>query len=403
MNINPDLPIKPALTPAQTADVRQRAEALHGVTPTMTVDGFLWLHAAIFVGIDGSAGQLRKHEAGFAGFHFARPDLILPCLQDRFAELVATDGFKTDDATIFCKSLAHHLSELHAIAPFSIGNRRTIATHCEQLAHAVGHPLNLCAAQKPDWDQALYGAFVHQEVDEVAALLSPAPVSNDATGIIGTARLPNRFLPRGRRQFIYLPAIKQALDDHRPAARAQLHQQEADLLSRNAPSDHIDAVRRELSYLDHPKGAEFQLGLLGALGERRIEVNLRPGMSARERVREIAYGLMIALDALPRESVLAAGWKWRRPHYAGRGSPHQARMADQFLRNNAALNRSDPRFAAAQRLVDQAGESAAQIRGRDPAAMEKTAATMRRHIADQIRSGALEISGKGKAASYRAL
>ena len=408
MKPRPTPPITPALTPVQSAQAHERAEILRSAAPTMTVDGFAWLHAAIFVGIDAGAGQLRTHDAALDGFHFARTSLIASCLKDRFAELIDSDGYRTPDRAAFYNRLAYHLSELHAIAPFSVGNLRTIATHGEQLARAAGHRVAICSTQKSLWDRALYAAFVHREVGAVAALLSgtpagAAPGNDDGVGICGTARLADRFLPRGRRQFMYLAVAQQLLDDHLVLARAQAKQRVSDLNDNNAPRAEIDAAHRDLVYLDHPKGAGFQLGLLGGIGVRRIEVIARPDQSALERIREIAYGLMIALGGQPRDSVEDANWRLLRPHYVRYGSPHQARMADQFLRNSAALNRSDPRFAAAQRMVDRAGGSSAQLKGRDAAAMHAVTEHLRRGVANRIRTGEVDIGGDGEVTSRRRL
>lgn len=404
--MNPSLEPQPtpALTSAQIAQAKQRVQALYSATPSMTVDSFIWLHAAIFVGLDEDAGQLRSDNASLDAFRFARPALILPCLEDRFADLVAKDGYRTPDASAFYNGLAHHLSELHAIAPFGFGNRRTIAVHGEQLARAAGHLVNTCDVEQRLWDQALYNAFVHQELGDVAALLSgtPAdapPTHHETDGICGIARLPDRFLPRGRRQFMYLAAAPQELDEYLPLARVQAEQRISDLKDRNAPQTEIAAAQRERLYLDHPKGAGFQLDLLAEIGVRRIEVSAASYLSALERIREIAYGLMIALDGQTNETIEAANRRLRRPRYLRRGSPHQARMADQFLRNSAATNRSDPRFAAAQQLVDQAVNKSAQLKGRDAAAMQAAADQMRQDVANRIRTGALDIAGDGETTS----
>ena len=143
----------------------------------------------------------------------------------------------------------------------------------------------------------------------------------------------------------------------------------------------------------------FQLDLLAEIGIRRIEVTAGSYLSALERLREIAYGLMIALDGQTSEIIEAAHQRLRRPRYLRHGSPHQARMADQFLRNSAAVNRSDPRFAAVQRLVDQAVDNSAQLKGRDAAAMQAAADQMRQDVANRIRTGALDIVGDGETKS----
>ena len=403
MKPSPNPQATPALTPVTVA-TKQRVQALYSATPTMTVDGFIWLHGAIFVGIDERAGQLRSGDASLDTFHFARPELILPCLEDRFADLIAKDGYRTPDASTFYNGLAHHLSELHAIAPFSFGNLRTIAVHAEQLARAAGHSVNTCDVEQSLWDQALYNAFVHQELGDLAALLSgttadAGPTHHETDGICGTARLPDRFLPRGRRQFMYLAALPQELDEYLPLARVQAEQRISYLQDKRARQTEIAAAQRERLYLNHPKGAGFQLDLLAEIGIRRIEVTAGSYLSALERLREIAYGLMIALDGQTIEAIEAADRRLRQPRYVRRGSPHQARMADQFLRNSAAVNRSDPRFVAAQRLVDQAVDKSAQLKGRDAAAMQAVADQMRQDVANRIRTGALDIAGDGKTTS----
>ncbi len=396
MKPSPNPLATPALTPVTVA-TKHRVQALYSATPTMTVDGFIWLHSAIFVGIDERAGQLRSDDASLDTFRFARPELILPCLEDRFGDLIAKDGYRTPEPSTFYNGLAHHLSELHAIAPFSFGNLRTIAVHGEQLARAAGHPVNTCDVEQALWDQALYNAFVHQELDDVAALLSGTaadapPTHHETDGICGTARLPDRFLPRGRRQFLYLAAAHQELDAYLPLARVQVEQRISDLKDKRTPQAEIEAAQRERLYLDHPKGAGFQLDLLAEIGVRRIEVSAGSSLLALERLREIAYGLMIALDGQATQTIEAAHQRLRRPRYLRHGSPHQARMVDQFLRNGAAVNRSDPRFAAAQRLVDQAVDKSAQLKGRDAAAMQAAADQMRQDVANRIRTGALDIA-----------
>lgn len=398
MNTRLTKPDLAQLSPAQNTLAYQRARSLQSATPAMTVDDFLWLHTAIFTGIDPSAGLIRGHQAAFEGYHFARPELIGSCLNDRFADLIANDGYRTADRSIFYNGLAHHLSELHAIAPFSVGNLRTIATHGEQLARAADHVITTCDASKPLMERALYDAFVHDECDQVAALLSGGatqimPTQDQSIGVCGTARLADRFVPRGRRQFMYLDQVQAALDDHLAQARAQAEQRVAHLNSKNAPPADLEGARRELTYLNHPKGVEFQRDLLAKLNVRRFEVIVRPDQSALERIRELGYGLMIALDCQSHESVEAAHRQLRMPHFVGHGSPHQARMADQFLRQSAAANRSDPRFAAVQRLVDDAGDAVAQMKGRDTAAIHQAAEHMRQGVANRIRTGEIDISG----------
>jgi fido (protein-threonine AMPylation protein) len=377
-----------ALTPDQSAQVQQRAQMLCSAAPTITVEGFLWLHGAIFMGIDPNAGQLRTEEAALDGFRFARVSLIRPCLEDRFAKLVASDGYRTTDREIFYHDLAHHLSELHAIAPFSMGNLRILATHAEQLARAAGHSVRTCALEKARWDRALYDGFVHRELGAFAALLAGTTIeiapNGKCEGICGTARLPDRFLPRGRRQFLYLATARQTLETLMPLARIEARQR-----LNNLGGDYV--AHRELAYLDHPKGAPFQLGLLGQLGIRRFEVIAHADQTALEQVREIAYGLMIALDALPRDAIETAHQRLLRPQYSGLGSPHQERMADQFLQNSAVVNRSDPRFAAAQGLVDKAGGSIAEMRGRDTVAIHAAVEQIRLDIANRIRTGEMDI------------
>jgi fido (protein-threonine AMPylation protein) len=399
-------PIVAQLTPAQNALAHKRAKSLHSAAPTMTVEGFLWLHATIFTGIDENAGEVRPCDAALEGFSFAKPELILSCLEDRFAELIANDGYRTPDRSAFYHGLAHHLSELHAIAPFNVGNLRTIAAHCEQLARAADQQITTCDGKKTLWEHALYQAFVHQGVDEVAALLSgiiAADVSNDnnSVGICGTARLADRFLPRGRRQFMYLASAQEVLHTYLQQARAQAEQRVSDLSGNGAPLADVEAAGRECDYLNHSKGAEFQVKLLAEIGVRRIEVINRPDQSALERIREIAYGMMIAIDSQPSEIVEAAYRRLLQPRYLGNGSPHQARMADQFLKNSAVINRSDLRFATAQRLVDKASDAVAQMKGRDTAAMHEATKQMRLDIANRIRTGEMEIGSEREVTSQR--
>jgi fatty acid/phospholipid biosynthesis enzyme len=111
--------------------------------------------------------------------------------------------------------------------------------------------------------------------------------------------------------------------------------------------------------------------------------------------------MMIAIDSQPSEIVEAAYRRLLQPRYLGNGSPHQARMADQFLKNSAVINRSDLRFATAQRLVDKASDAVAQMKGRDTAAMHEATKQMRLDIANRIRTGEMEIGSEREVTSQR--
>ena len=371
------------LSEAERQMIVPRIDVLCLAHPALTVPAFLALHGAIFKPVYALAGQARTVPLALDGAQFARPTVIIPSLAARFAKLAKAGGFADLPRAAFFDALAHHISELHAIMPFRSGNRRALAVHSAQLALAAGHDLDACIKGKSVWDDALSHSFFtcdHSQVTE--ALLGAAQSQLDISGPTGLPLLPPRDATVSRRYSVTLSKAGSLLREHIAAATA-----EAAIIAERAAPNEIAAAGQELAFLRHPKGPLFQIRMLASLGTSKILVVIHEGQSPLELCREIATAVLIELGEYPQPAVVQASVALDGPAHSAGGSPHQDRLAAEFLANSAHDNLADPRFAAAQRAVDRAVANASRASGGNSKHINAAIAKARSDIAARIRKG----------------
>lgn len=392
------------LAEAERQVTAPRINALCIVHPVLTAPAYLALHGAIFAPVYEWAGQVRTVPLALDGAAFARPAMILPSLVARFAKLSKAEGFAALPRDAFCDSLAHHISELHAILPFRAGNRRTLAVHSAQLARAAGHDLEACIKDKAIWDDALAHSFItndHRRISD--ALLGRAEPQIDMSSPSGLPLLPQRDATVHRRYVITSAKAGRLLREHIAAATTQAADALAHLAKANAPHDAMSVARQELGFLRHPKGPLFQLAVLGDLGIGKILAVIHDAQSPLETVREIAAAVLIALSEHSPSAIAQAGLAVDRPAYPIGGSPHQSRLAAEFLANSPQDNLADPRFTSAQRLVDRAAADASRSSGGNIKHINAATAKARADMAARIGDGdAFEIGAVARPRHSRA-
>ena len=371
------------LAEAERLATAPRIEVLQMLHPTFTAPAFLALHQAIFKPVYAWAGEIRTVPLALDGAEFARTNVIMPSLVARFAKLTKAGGFADLPRAEFYASLAHHISELHAIMPFRSGNRRTLAVHSTQLANAAGHSLKACIKDKSVWDEALRHSFLTCDHNRISdALLGTAQPQIDVSSPMGLPLLPARDATVHRRYTITLTKAGSLLGEHLAAATL-----EAEALAARVAPGAISAARQELGFLRHPKGPLFQLGVLQALGASKILAVIHDSQSPLETVREIAAAALIELSEYPQTAIAQASLALNRPAYPLGGSPHQDRLATEFLANSPEDNQADPRFATAQRLVERAISAASQSSGGNAKHINAATKKARTDIAARIRRG----------------
>ena len=390
------------LAEAERLTTAPRIEVLQSLHPTFTAPAFLALHGAIFKPVYAWAGQIRTVPLTLAGAQFARASVIMPSLAARFTKLTKAGGFADLPPAGFYDALSHHISELHAIMPFRIGNRRTLAVHSAQLALAAGHSLDACIKDKAAWDDTLMHSFLTCDHGRISdALLGNAQPQIDVSGTSGLPLLPPRDATIHRRYIRTLSKAGGLLRTHIVAATAQAITTLTELTKTNAPPDEIATARQELGFLRHPKGPLFQLEMLQALGASKILAVIHDSQSPLETVREIAVAMLIELNEYPRTAIAQASLRLDRPVYPIGGSPHQDRLAAEFLANTPEDNQADPRFAAAQRLVERAVSAASRSSGGNIKQTNAATEKARTDIAARIRRGDVFGKDKGRHAKTR--
>lgn len=371
------------LAEAERLAIAPRLETLQLLHSTFTAPAFLALHQAIFKPVYAWAGEIRTVPLALDGAAFARTHVIMPSLAARFAKLNKAGGFADLPPAEFCESLAHHISELYAILPFRSGNRRTLAVHTAQLALAAGHSLEACIKDKSVWDEALRHSFLtcdHSRISD--ALFGTAQPQIDVSSPTGLPLLPPRDATVHRRYTITLTKAGSLLGEQLAAATL-----EAEALSARVAPGATNAARQELGFLRHPKGLLFQLGVLQTLGASKILAVIHDSQSPLEMVREIAAAVLIELSEYPQTAIAQASLALNRPAYPLGGSPHQDRLAVEFLANTAEDNLADPRFATVQRLVDKATSGASRASGGNAKYINAATEKARSDIAARIRRG----------------
>ena len=357
--------------------------------------GLLSLHHSLC----GGAGGLRQSPSDVDGACFARPDLIMPSLAAAFAALGPVDELARLDRAAFFDTLAAHVGALYAIHPFDAGNRRVLAAHATLIAQTAGYSIIPCVLDKAHghkalWDDALWHGFINLDHRGIARMLSGAPLPEDyahppALGVSGIPLFPTRDAPAARRYLMSLAKARRELQQHLPDARDEALERLASLIADSAATVQVDTARQELNLLRHARGPMFQIAVLAQAGFDPIEPCVNPRQSALERVREIAAAISIGINQQPRGIIERAARAIHRPLYVPGASPYQDRLAAEFLGNTATTNRADPRFAAAQAMVDDAATAAAFDATRNPEVINAAANAARIDVARRIRLGEL--------------
>ena len=361
--------------------------------PIITADGFVALHGALFGETHYAAGQIRDSALTWDARYFAHATLIMPSLEQRFIALADDDSFKSFSRDDFFDALAYHISELHAISPFRFGNRRTLALHAAQIAHAAGYGVETCGPGKNIWDEALTLSFIHKDHRAIACLFKGLPIlatlfPESLIGVSGLPILPERDASLGRRYQRPIARARRELEDYLPEAQDQAMAAVVKLTNdAGAHRSELTPASQELGFLRHPKGPIFQAALLDAANYGSITPALHDAQSALERVREMAVAISVGIAQQTPGQLEFLIQTVCVPEYAVRGSPHQDRLATLFLANTTEQNHGDPRLAVCQRALDNISATAKQNRSFSPKRIATKIDQTRRDIAARIRSG----------------
>jgi cell filamentation protein len=357
-----------------------------------TAEAFKALHKGLLADLFDWAGQIRTTDLYLGDSRYARVDIIDAALDQCFSELNAQDIFADQPYDQFCETLAAHISTLNATAPFRIGNRRTLHLHAQSLAHHGGHGAAWPQMSTAAWARLLDENFLSLSNDDLVNALCGRLTSEDILcdlhiGVGGIALLPSRHPPAGKRYLTSLGKAKAMLEAHMCAARDEATLRLRALLSSGASQTAMLNARQERRYLLHPKGALFQLDLLEAVNAGKIRALLSDIQSSLERVREVAAAIGIAVTEQPAAQIESLSNQLYTPPCAAGISPHDERMARQFLTNLSTQNRADPRFVEAQRMVDAIMLIDLMTTGVDRKPENDSAANARQIVADRIRTG----------------
>ena len=381
----------------EETSIKMRYSELSTAAPILSAEGLASLHEAFFGLSDRAAGQIRHSDLAWNGLYFAYPSLIAASLKHRFDSFGKIESLKSLGRDAFFDALALHASELYAISPFSVGNRRVIGLHAEQIAHAVGYALSSCDVHKSIWDEALSLAFLHKDHRAIACLFrgTSIPVALFPESLIGPAGLP--ILPergvlaerRSYRKSDYrtVDRVRSELEDYIHDAREEATDRLIALTEAAPFSAEQMAAYHELGFLRHRKGPIFQAALLSALNHGVIAAPTHEHQSALEYVREISAGVSAAVSQHSRTSLEFLIETVHVPPYIGGGSPHQDRLAAQFLSNTVEQNLADLRFAPCQRAVDEAMTKSKNIRNADLDRLAARYERICRAVAERIRVG----------------
>ncbi|MEK6638423.1 MAG: hypothetical protein AABY88_10105 [Pseudomonadota bacterium] len=380
------------MQPFEKPVASRRYAALAASESRLTADGFLALHATLFGASHDKAGQIRETPLSWNGWTFAHVPMIAPSLETHFASLAEADDLKSLSRDDFFDALAHHVSELHAISPFCIGNRSTIALHAEQVARMAGYAVETCGPSKNIWDEQLALSFVHKDHRGISYLLKGAPIPVDlfpesVIGANGLPQLPDRDASTGRRYQRTIARAKRELEDYISEARDQAMAHVIALTHAAVSRSQLMPASQILGFLRHPKGAVFQAALLDAANYGIITPVLHDEQSPLERVREIASAIGVGITQQSPGQLEFLIETVSVPEYGVRGSPHQDRLATRFLTNTAEQNHADPRLATYQRALDDISATVKQNRSFSPKRIAAKIDQARREIAARIRNG----------------
>ncbi len=386
------------MQPSEKSSAEAGFVAPRAAESSFTADGFLALHATLFESSAGIAGQIRDTALSWNERHFAHVPMIISSLEQRFANLAKVDDLKALSRDAFFDRLAYHISELHAIAPFRMGNRRTLARHAEQIAHAAGYVVQTSGPSKNIWDEVLTVSFVHKDHRGIANLLKGVPIPVDffpesIIGASGLPQLPDRVASQGRRYLRTIGHAKREVEDYLPEAQDQAMAAVIKLTNDAAAScSQLTPALQVLAYLRHSNGPIFQVAMLDAINFGAITPAISAEDSALERVREIGTAISVGIAQQTRGSLEFLIETVHVPEYGVRGSPHQDRLAARFLSNTAEQNHADPRLAACQRAVDDISAKAKRNRTSNPKRVAAKIDQTRREIAARIRSGDMMVA-----------
>jgi cell filamentation protein len=360
--------------------------------PKLSVNGLLELHKQLFGESHDRSGQIREMDLSWDGLYFAYPSLIMGSLAHRFEAFGTIDMLKSLNRDVFFDALAYHVSELHAISPFGFGNRRVLALHAEQIARAVGYAIKSCVAHRNLWDEALSLGFVHNDHRAIACLLKSAPIPVDffpesLIGFAGLPTLPDRDMSLKRRYLRTISRARDDLEDYIHEARDEAMAEYIRLTREEAPMAQRTRVYHELAFLRHPKGPLFQVALLSAINYGTITPAIHNDQNPLGYVREIAAAIIAAIGQQPRLNLEYLIETVHVPMYSGGGSPHQDRLASQFLNHTQEQNYADQRFAACQRAVDEKMAKSKHVRKTDLDRMATQYDRACRSVAARIRVG----------------
>jgi cell filamentation protein len=386
--------------------IETRYAAFKAATPKLSAQGLLALHAQLLGACYEKTGQIRDADLSWDGLYFAYPSLIMGSLKHRFEALGKIDSLKSLSRDSFFDALAYHISELHAISPFRIGNRCTIALHAEQIANAVGYAINSCTTHKHLWDEALAVAFAHSDHSAITCLLKGAPIPVDVfpqslMGPSGLPTLPDRDASLERRYLRTIDRVRQILEDYIHDAREEATAALIALTKSGAPASERAVASHELGFLRHPKGPLFQAALLSAIKYGPITPVSHDRQTPLERVREVSVAITAAINQQPRANLAYLIETLHVPTYIGGGSPHQDRLAAQFLKATPEQNYADPRFAACQRAVEESVAKSRQARKTDLERMAAHYDRASRAVAARIRVGDMMTTHIDRATSKR--
>lgn len=357
----------------------------------LDADGYRALHKHLFQDLYDWAGEDRTVNIGKGGSLFAHAPYVANALAAVFKDLASQSHLKGLPREEFYDRLGHHLNELNAVHPFREGNGRTMRHHAAQIARDAGHSLRIASIDRQMWMDASRHGFTTGDHRPLSAILAAAAHERDEpvtprTGPGGMAFLPPRDPPTGQRYRLSLDKARSELERYLPAARTEAADRLQKLVKDSAPASQIAAARMELAYMRHAKGPVYQSHLLIYLGQRDVDAVISDKQTPLQRVREIGAALATRINAQQPAQVQRAVRSLERPVLPPGQSPAHDRLADLFLKNAAEQNRSDPRLAGAQAIVDQV-QAVSRQRGDGPRLMEGTIDAARTSIAANIRAG----------------
>lgn len=213
------------------------------------------------------------------------------------------------------------------------------------------------------------------------ASLEPEP----ALGVAGIVVMPHRDTPDAIHYLMTMARVKRELIKYLGAAREEAAVRVTALEGQATPAAAF--ARQELTFLHHSRGPMFQADILIALKYEEIEAAIYPGQPALERVREIAAGIAVGINRHPPELIIWAAGSLHKLVSAEDAPPTPDQLALLFLRNTASTNRADPRFAEAQRHVDEAIAAASEASAHDAERITSATEIARHAAAETIRMG----------------